>query len=120
MLSVLRSQLKEGERLVEFEYRNLLPLYTEEKMKVCIRRDPEKEDKIDVWIEEPGGGYAVRGTALIDKDYLLETKHLILDTPHDLWSRNESANSKGQRMDPEEKDQANQDLSFKIRRRFST
>jgi hydroxyacyl-ACP dehydratase HTD2-like protein with hotdog domain len=74
MLSVLRSQLKEGEMLVEFEYRNLVPLYAEEKMNVCIRRDPEKEDKLDVWIEDPKGGYAVKGTALTDRDDFPESK----------------------------------------------
>lgn len=76
MLSVLRSQLKEGEMVVEFEYRNLVPVFVEEDMKICIRRDPEKEEKFDVWIEEPGGGYAVKGTALTEKDYVLETKSL--------------------------------------------
>jgi hydroxyacyl-ACP dehydratase HTD2-like protein with hotdog domain len=76
MLSVLRSQLKEGEMLLEFEYRNLVPLYVEEEMKICVRRDHEKPGRFDVWIEGLGGGYAVKGSAIIGKGYSLDTKRL--------------------------------------------
>jgi hypothetical protein len=114
MLSVLRSQLKAGEMLVEFEYRNLVPLYAEEEMKVCVRRDPEKVDRFDVWIEEPGGGYAVKGSALVDKDYVLETKSL-KDTPE--WLEHQDSPSK--KNGPEEGEQAEEDSPFTIRKKFS-
>lgn len=65
MLSVLRSQLKEGNMILKFDYRNLAPLYAEEELKVCIRKDTEKEDKHDVWIEGKDGGYAVKGSAIV-------------------------------------------------------
>jgi hypothetical protein len=67
MLSVLRSQLKEKEMVVEFDYRNLAPLYAAEEMRICVRRDREKEDRFDVWIEGVGGGYAVKGSAITSK-----------------------------------------------------
>lgn len=84
MLSVLRSQLKEGEMVLEFEYRNLVPLYAEEEMKICVRRDREKKGRFDVWIEGLGGGYAVKASAIIGKDYSLDTKSL-KDTPGGGW-----------------------------------
>ncbi|KAE9374559.1 hypothetical protein N431DRAFT_335935 [Stipitochalara longipes BDJ] len=118
MLSVLRSQLKEGEMLVEFEYRNLLPLYAEEKMKICVRRDPEKEDKLDVWIEEPGGGYAVKGTALIDKGYVLGSKSL-MDTPDGTWLKDPKGNRKQCGLDHEGSKQTGGESSFEIRKTFS-
>ena len=76
MLSVLRSQLREGEMVLEFDYRNLVPLYAEEEMKICTRRNPEDEQKIDVWIEGVGGGYAVKGSATTGTDYEITTKSL--------------------------------------------
>ncbi|KAG0648573.1 hydroxyacyl-thioester deHydratase type [Hyphodiscus hymeniophilus] len=65
MLSVLRSQLKEGEMVMRFDYKNLAPLYADEELRVCIRKDTEKEDKFDVWIEGKEGGYAVKGSAVV-------------------------------------------------------
>jgi hydroxyacyl-ACP dehydratase HTD2-like protein with hotdog domain len=65
MLSVLRSQLKEGEMVLRFDYRNLAPLYAEEELKICVRKDTDKEDKYDVWIEGKEGGYAVKGSAVV-------------------------------------------------------
>lgn len=115
MISVLRSQLKEGEMLVEFEYRNLIPLYADEKMTICVRRDPEREDKLEVWIEEPGGGYAVKGTALIDKAYVLETKSL-KDPPDGDWLK---SNSKEEGLDGEGVESTDEESSSKIRKRFS-
>jgi hypothetical protein len=115
MLSVLRSQLKEGEMLVEFEYRNLIPLYAEEQMKICVRRDSEKDDRLDVWIEEPGGGYAVKGTALVDKDYVLETKSL-KDTPVGEWLENSVKDG----LDSEGGESAEGESPFKVRRKFSS
>lgn len=65
MLSGLRSQLKEFEILERFDYRNLAPLYADEEMKVCVRKSRLNADKYDVWIEGRDGGYAVKGTAVI-------------------------------------------------------
>lgn len=67
MLSVLRSQLKSDEMILKFDYRNLAPLYATETLNVCARRDPEQEDKFDLWVEGSGGGFAVKATALIGK-----------------------------------------------------
>jgi hydroxyacyl-ACP dehydratase HTD2-like protein with hotdog domain len=111
MLSVLRSQLKEGEMLVQFEYRNLIPLYVEEQMKICIRRDPEKDGRFDVWIEEPGGGYAVKGTALVDKEYVLGTKTL-----KDTHGRDDSEQNG---LDSEGGEQAEGGSLLKVGREFS-
>jgi hypothetical protein len=113
MLSVLRSQLKAGETLVEFEYRNLVPLYAEEEMKICVRRDPEKVDRFDVWIEEPGGGYAVKASALVDKDYVVATKSL-KDTPG--WLKHQDSPSENNGLEGE---QTEEDSSFTIRKKFS-
>jgi hypothetical protein len=118
MLSVLRSQLKESEILVEFEYRNLIPLYADEEMKICVRRGPEKEDRLEVWIEEPGGGYAVKGTALIAKDHVLKTK-ILKDTLDSEWLKNQEGNSKEEGLDPERGEWAGGQSSFKIRKLFS-
>ncbi|OWO99749.1 hypothetical protein B2J93_6804 [Marssonina coronariae] len=65
MFSVMRSQLKQGEIVAQFKYRNLAPLYAEEEMKICVRRDPEKKERLDVWIVGRDGGYAVKGTAVV-------------------------------------------------------
>jgi len=65
MLSVLSSQLKARELVTKFDYRNLAPLYANEEMRICIRKDASRTDKYDVWIEGRDGGYAVRGSALI-------------------------------------------------------
>ncbi|KAH7393415.1 hypothetical protein BKA64DRAFT_709759 [Cadophora sp. MPI-SDFR-AT-0126] len=65
MLSVLRSQITEAKMVLRFDYRNLAPLYVDEEMRICVRRDPEREDKLDVWVEGRDGGLAVKGTAII-------------------------------------------------------
>ncbi|PBP15376.1 hypothetical protein BUE80_DR013887 [Diplocarpon rosae] len=65
MFSVMRSQLQHGEIVARFEYRNLAPLYAEEEMKICVRRDPENQERMDVWIVGRDGGYAVKGTAIV-------------------------------------------------------
>ena len=67
MLSVLRSQLKNSEIVLNFDYRNLAPLYVSEELKVCIRKDSTKDNKYTVWIEGKEGGYAVKGTAIVGK-----------------------------------------------------
>jgi hypothetical protein len=116
MLSVLKSQLKAGEMLVEFEYRNLVPLYAEEEMKICVRRDPEKIDRLDVWIEELGGGYAVKGSAIIDKDYVQETKGLT-DIPG--WLEHQESTRKPEEMEPDGGKLAEVESLFNIRKKFS-
>lgn len=55
----------------DFSYRNLAPLYADEEMRVCLRRDGERgatsEGRWDVWIEGKAGGYAVKGSATVGK-----------------------------------------------------
>jgi hydroxyacyl-ACP dehydratase HTD2-like protein with hotdog domain len=65
MLSVLRSQLQPGEMVMKFDYRNLAPLFAKEEMKICVRKDRERDDGFDVWIEGQEGGYAVKGSAVV-------------------------------------------------------
>lgn len=65
MLSVLRSQLGEGEMVIRFDYKNLTPIYVGEKMDICVRKDKERTNKWDVWIQGDEGGYKVKGTALV-------------------------------------------------------
>lgn len=67
MLSVLKSQI--GENIVyNFDYQNLAPLYVDETMHVCVQKKDggaERQTKYDVWIEGSGGGFAVRGSAIV-------------------------------------------------------
>jgi hypothetical protein len=71
MLSVLRSQI--GENIVyKFDYKNLAPLYVDEAMNICVQRntshtraDNPQQARYDVWIEGSGGGFAVKGHALV-------------------------------------------------------
>ncbi|KAJ5046680.1 uncharacterized protein L3040_003913 [Drepanopeziza brunnea f. sp. 'multigermtubi'] len=80
MLSVMRSQLKEGEMIARFDYRNLAPLYVQEEMRICVRRDPEHRAKLDVWVEGRDGGYAVKGVAELRKTVSFwSSKYLKLD-----------------------------------------
>jgi hydroxyacyl-ACP dehydratase HTD2-like protein with hotdog domain len=65
ILSALRARLQKGEMILKLDYRNLAPLYAEEEMMVCVRRDPEKTQNFDVWIEGKDGGYAVKGRATV-------------------------------------------------------
>ncbi|KAM3081005.1 prephenate dehydratase [Clarireedia jacksonii] len=65
MLSVLRSQLRKGEVIKQFDYRNLAPLYVNEELKVCVGKKKDDEYKYEVWIEGQGGGYAVKGSAVV-------------------------------------------------------
>lgn len=52
-----------SERISYVEYRNMVPLYAEEEMKVCVRLREDRADgrTWDVWIEGRDGGYAVKG-----------------------------------------------------------
>ena len=62
------------------EYRNLAPLYAEEEMRVCGRK--QEGDAWDVWIEGKDGGYAVKGrvtTRKVKNDlaYAFKSKKLL-------------------------------------------
>lgn len=65
MLRVLADKLGPGHEVRKFTYRNYAPLYVGEKLSVCVR--PVKLDRFDVWVEGPGGGLAVRGTATVGR-----------------------------------------------------
>jgi len=65
MLSVLRSQLEDGVIVRKLDYRNLAPLYADEELRVCVRKDRDRPERLDVWIEGKGGGYAVKGSAVV-------------------------------------------------------
>jgi hypothetical protein len=68
--------LREGEMVMEFRYQNSVPLYVDEEMKICVRRNPEREEKFDVWIEGVGGGFAVKGSAIVGKGFDHSTKRI--------------------------------------------
>ena len=68
--------------IASIEYKNLRPLFVGEEMKVCVRLLPNKEvkrdgsdtglgtgerrERVDVWIEAPDGGLAVKGTVIVE------------------------------------------------------
>ena len=73
MIEVLRSYLRtladdDGmlERIEHIQYKNLRPLYAEEKLRICVSRAEGSDlDEITtwfVWIERGDGGYAAKGT----------------------------------------------------------
>jgi hydroxyacyl-ACP dehydratase HTD2-like protein with hotdog domain len=64
MLTVLSHHLaKLGRVIREIEYRNLVPLYVDEEMKICAKaKSSSCPNSWEVWIEGPSGGLAVRGT----------------------------------------------------------
>lgn len=65
MITLLQQELKKqgrGEVVREVEYRNLAPLYCNEKVKFCGARTGD--GKWEVWSETPDGGVAVKGTVL--------------------------------------------------------
>jgi hydroxyacyl-ACP dehydratase HTD2-like protein with hotdog domain len=51
--------------ITSFSYRNLAPLYAQEEMRVCLRRDREDSRRYEVWIEGKAGGYAVKASATV-------------------------------------------------------
>ncbi|MCJ1351150.1 MAG: hypothetical protein MMC33_001132 [Icmadophila ericetorum] len=70
ILEVLQHHLtyEEGYRnackaIKEIEYRNLAPLYAEEMMRICGRKNGE--GKYEVWIEGKYGGLAVKGVVTV-------------------------------------------------------
>ncbi|CCC12282.1 hypothetical protein SMACR_05354 [Sordaria macrospora] len=72
--------------IASIEYKNLRPLFVGEEMKVCVRLLPNKQqqkngvdeaglglclgeprrERVDVWIEAPDGGLAVKGTVGVE------------------------------------------------------
>lgn len=69
-MSLLRHHLAStypdaGIQISDVSYRNLAPLYAEEEMKLCGRE--VDKGKYELWAETPAGGYAVRGTATVDR-----------------------------------------------------
>lgn len=63
LLSVLQHNLSNlGLRVDRFDYKNLAPLFVEEKLTVC-GKPKNSGSNWDVWIEGPDGGLAVRGIA---------------------------------------------------------
>lgn len=66
MLEMLQGHLGHStERVVRVEYKNLAPLYAEEKMTVCGKG--KRTGEYEVWIEGPEGGLAVKGTVITDR-----------------------------------------------------
>ncbi|EAA33756.2 hypothetical protein GE21DRAFT_4153 [Neurospora crassa] len=79
-----RKKRKRWWEIASIEYKNLRPLFVGEEMKVCVRLLPNREKKkssdkaglglslgarserVDVWIEAPDGGLAVKGTVGIE------------------------------------------------------
>ncbi|CAK7226028.1 hypothetical protein SBRCBS47491_006087 [Sporothrix bragantina] len=80
MLSAIRSrntnsQVSPGRFIRMFEYRNIAPLYANEELRVCVRRNvqgragdersvSEPSARWDVWVENNRGGICARGTAV--------------------------------------------------------
>ena len=68
MITLLQQELKKqglGEVVREVEYRNLAPLYCNEKVKFCGARTGD--GKWEVWSETPDGGVAVKGNVLTER-----------------------------------------------------
>lgn len=60
----VKSKTKDKRIVESIRYRNLAPLYCDEKMRICgtLRNWQPDGDTYDVWIEGPTGGVAVKGT----------------------------------------------------------
>ncbi|KAL1584446.1 hypothetical protein WHR41_06381 [Cladosporium halotolerans] len=68
MITLLQQELRReglGEVVREVEYRNLAPLYCNEKVKFCGARTGE--GKWEVWTETPEGGVAVKGSVVTER-----------------------------------------------------
>ncbi|CAK7213189.1 hypothetical protein SEUCBS140593_001762 [Sporothrix eucalyptigena] len=75
MLSAIRSrntssQIPPSRFIRTFEYRNIAPLYANEELRVCVRRNvleraaEEPSAQWDVWVENNRGSICARGTAI--------------------------------------------------------
>jgi hypothetical protein len=60
----IEAEFKGQQVLESITYRNLAPLYCDEKMRICgmHKKSLDAGNLYDVWIEGPSGGVAVRGT----------------------------------------------------------
>ena len=73
MLVALRGQ---GGAIKEIEYRNLSPLFSNEPLEVCLKRNAKRQGEREgeqswaVWIEGPEGRLAVRGRAVTFGDVI--------------------------------------------------
>ena len=67
LLAALDCRLRETGRadrtVAALDYRNLAPLYAGEELRLCGRE--ADADGLEVWVEGPDGGLAVRGTAVL-------------------------------------------------------
>jgi hydroxyacyl-ACP dehydratase HTD2-like protein with hotdog domain len=59
---LLRAVGSQGLQIRDIRYRNVAPLYVDEAMRVCGKRQAGDRGVWDVWIEGKTGGLAVRGT----------------------------------------------------------
>lgn len=64
LLTQLEAELKGSGQAIEFfEYRNLAPLYCNEKLKVCGKK--LENGKYELWAENAEGALSVKGTARV-------------------------------------------------------
>ncbi|KAF2142715.1 uncharacterized protein K452DRAFT_203991, partial [Aplosporella prunicola CBS 121167] len=65
LMALLNGHIGPGKRVTWLGYRNLMPLYCNEPIKLCgIKAERESSDgveKYEIWAETPEGGYAVKG-----------------------------------------------------------
>ena len=62
-----KSSWQRAQKILSLTYRNLTPLYAEEEMRICVRKEEGSSDLMgitiwNVWIERPDGLIAVKGT----------------------------------------------------------
>lgn len=65
LISLQNHLTQSGLVIKDIDYRNLAPLYVDEKLVVCGKQKTGRNvngNTWDVWIEGPEGGLAVRGT----------------------------------------------------------
>ncbi|KAL2809480.1 HotDog domain-containing protein [Aspergillus granulosus] len=69
LLTALQLHLEgKGLMITEIDYKNLAPVYVDEKLTICGKPKSTKDDNVwDVWIEGRDGGLAVRGTIRVEK-----------------------------------------------------
>ncbi|KAL3458024.1 HotDog domain-containing protein [Aspergillus heterothallicus] len=69
LLTALRAHLGgKGVIIRGIDYRNIAPIYVDEKLTICGKPKSTKDDHVwDVWMEGRDGGLAVRGTIRVDE-----------------------------------------------------
>lgn len=87
MLQTLTEHLRlssPSETVTSIQYRNLAPLYCDEKMRVCVRkkkaRPLDTETVWDIWIEGPTGGMAVKAVVRTQRRRSASSTELAVDT----------------------------------------